>query len=241
MINIAICDDDKSFARKVGEDLARLAQAANLSCEMQIFHDGQKLVDSVNSGVFFDLIFLDIEMGSMDGLKAASEIRKIDKAVLIIYCSSHSEYAVEAYDVNPFRFLVKPPEATLLEKYFAQAIAEIIEDDAYFRYRDDKQSFKVPLKDILYFESDLRNVNIVLSEKVYSYHEKLSRVEETLKQNKVDFWRIHQSFLVNRRHIWRTKYSEIEMSNGTVLPISKGRRKYIREKYLDQMDSSMLE
>lgn len=53
------------------------------------FWKGEHLVDSVEMGNSFDIIFLDIEMGQEDGITVARRIRKIDKSVLIVYVTSH--------------------------------------------------------------------------------------------------------------------------------------------------------
>jgi len=241
MLSIAVCDDNKLFREKLEEYLAKFALDREIACEIETFSDGQDILRSVSKGALFDIIFLDIEMNHMDGLKAAREIRKFDKVALIIYCSSHSEFAIEAYEVRPFQFLVKPFKPQLLEKYFDDALQEVLADDPYFRYTKDKQSFKIPLKDILYFESNLKKVDIVLSDEARTFREKLNVIEKNLAQSKVEFWRIHQSLLVNRRHICKITFSEVEMSNDAVLPISENRRKYIREKYLDKVANSMVE
>jgi DNA-binding LytR/AlgR family response regulator len=218
-----------------------MVKARKLSCEMDIFHDGAGIAAAVKSGKRYDLIFLDIEMADMDGLRAAKEIRQHDKAALIIYVSSYSQYAIEAYDVRPFQFMVKPVNVDRLENYFDAALEEILDDDVYFRYINNKQSLKVPVKEILYFESNLRQVNIVTTTELRNYREKLSSVEKVLQQSKLDFWRIHQSYLVNRAHIFRARFSEVEMSNGTVLPISPAKRDEIREKYFTHFENSIVE
>ena len=65
------------------------------------------MVDICEKGRKYDLIFLDIEMRGMDGLTAAKEIRKIDELTMLIYVTNHESYALEAYDVQPYQFLVK--------------------------------------------------------------------------------------------------------------------------------------
>ena len=244
MIQIALCDDNKDFAEKMKSQLTRLAEDASIGCEIRTFYDGKDLARAVSLGTLFDIIFLDIEMEDMDGLKAAAEIRKVDKAALIIYVSSHSKYAIEAYNVRPFQFLVKPFDPALLKKYFVAALQELVEEDAYFRYKSNRQDFKVPLKDILYFESKAHTIKIVCANAEHSYRGRLGNVERALDQRqnlpKVNFWRIHQSYLVNSRYIWQVEYSKIEMSNGNVLPIAESKRKQIREKFLREIGDSAI-
>jgi len=244
VIQVALCDDNKDFTEKMKVQLAQFAEDASVGCEIRTFHDGKDLARAVSLGTLFDLIFLDIEMEDMDGLKAAAEIRKVDKAALIIYVSSHSKYAIEAYNVRPFQFLVKPFEPSLLKKYFDAALQELIEEDVYFRYKKNKQDFKILLKDILYFESKAHTVKIACANGEHSYRERLDNIEKALDQSqslpKVNFWRIHQSYLVNSRYIWQVEYSKIEMSNGDILQIAESKRKHIREKFLKEISENAI-
>jgi len=72
------------------------------------------------------------------------------------------------------------------------------------------------------------------------YYNKLNEIEEMLKVEKVDFWRIHQSYLVNTRYIFRKTNSQIELTNGEVLYISEDRRKEINESYCSFIETEML-
>jgi DNA-binding LytR/AlgR family response regulator len=232
MISFAVCDDNRQFVLQMASQLTSLAKAHGLSCTTELYLNGRDLVDAIKSDSFFDIIFLDIEMDGFDGLRTAREIRKLDKTVIIVYVSSHSKYAIEAYEHRPFRFLTKPLDKILLEKCFLAATEEIIDQNVYYDYMSNKQAFRVPLKDILYFESSQRDVMIVVDNERHRYRDKLSSIEKKLSSTRNDFWRIHQSFLINRHHIYRISYSEVEMSNGTVLPISQSRRKGICKQYL---------
>lgn len=51
---------------------------------------------------------MDIEMKRMNGISAAKIIWKIDEDVQLIYMSSHEEYVLQLFDVNPVGFLKKP-------------------------------------------------------------------------------------------------------------------------------------
>ena len=108
MINVAICDDVVSTTGKIETMLQNIAKRNFMPVDTDVFWKGEHLVDSVEMGNSFDIIFLDIEMGQEDGITVARRIRKIDKSVLIVYVTSHENYMMESFEIRPFRFLVKP-------------------------------------------------------------------------------------------------------------------------------------
>ena len=64
---------------------------------------------------------------------------------------------------------------TLIVKYF------------YFRYSYQRMNHKVPIKDILYFESNKRKIFIVTEQEILELYGKLNEIEETLKTCKISF------------------------------------------------------
>lgn len=241
MIAIAICEDDIDTAEDICQKIEIFAKEANVSVEIEVFGDGRDIVADILYGNQYDLIFMDIKMRHMDGMIAAQKIRAIDKAVLFIYITSYSGYAVEAYAVHPFQFLVKPYKQEVLKNYFLGAVNQIIEEDSYFRYSVNKKSYKVLMQDILYFESRGRTIFIVSKSGVYKFNSKLNSIDKTLASSKIEFWRIHQSYLVSRKHIYKIAYTEVKMSNDVSLPISEERRKGIRGKYFDKIGAGIIE
>lgn len=88
MVKIAICDNDIVLTSLVENLLYESAQKINIPIEIDIFFDGVTLKASMDQGTNYDLIYLDIEMEKLDGIKTARYIRKKNCTVLIIYISS---------------------------------------------------------------------------------------------------------------------------------------------------------
>lgn len=242
MINIAICDDDISITLEIENNLKRIGKEKGISLSIEVFGDGKDLVDEIYGGENYDIIYLDIEMKKLNGLDTAKKIRNIDRIVSIIYVTSYKGYAMDAFEVQPFQFIVKPIDTGRFSRIFMAAYQNVIRGDYFFRYNSHRQSYKILLSDIIYFESQVRMVNIFKSNKeTITYYAKINEIEKQINKSKADFWRIHQSYLVNRRHIYRISYSQVELSNGTVLPISEDRRKGIRDKYLDSIGDGLIE
>ena len=237
MINIAICDDDVTTTGNLETILYKIAKKNFVRIEAEVFWDGRQLAEAVEKGECFDMVFLDIEMGAEDGITAAHRIRKIDKNALIIYVTSHENYMQESFEVRPFRFLVKPVGEKDLEVCFQKAYEEICSNDSYFRYSYQRLNHKVLIRDILYFESSRRKIHIVTEKESFELYGKLNEIEESLKASKSAFLRVHQSFLVNYKHVDGLGYDFVVMDNGKRISISEDRRKQISEEYCTMEDT----
>lgn len=242
MIMIAICDDHIETAEELADKVKEIASGKQVSVEIEVFGDGRDLADYVEHGSHFDLILLDIEMKYVNGLDAAKRIRKVDKNVLLIYVTNYAGYSIEAYSVRPYQFLLKPIDSDKLKTYVSEALEEILKDDIYFRYSVNKENNKILVKEVIYFESNGRSVYIhTVKGEVFKFNGKLLNVEKVFEDSKAEFWRIHQSYLVNRRNMYKIGYAKVELCNGEVLPISEDKRKYIREKYLSMIGAYTIE
>ena len=92
MMKIAVCDDDMRFAAELEEMVRREAADAGISVETEAYSDGDTLVADIEKSYRYDLIFLDIEMERVNGINAARQIRRIDRAALLIYVSGYEQY-----------------------------------------------------------------------------------------------------------------------------------------------------
>lgn len=243
MLKVAICDDDIKFSGKFESMLLKIKESEHIALESEVYFDGKELVEAIcRNGKRYDLIFLDIEMKNMDGLTAAKEIRKYDDLTMLIYVTSHESYAIEAYEVQPFQFMVKPVNMERFHKYFMKAYEKLTKGPYYFLCEFKGKGHILRTRDIMYFKSNRRIIQIYMSDGTdYKFYGKMKDLENNLKQEKADFWRIHQSFLVNVRYIAVITHDHIILKNSKPLSISEDRRKLIGEKYCDYIKGDIVE
>ena len=86
LLHVAICDDEETFVQHLNALLTRYAQETGIALKISTYRDGADLVDPYDASL--DLIFLDIQMCAMDGLRAAEQIRKLDSKVAIIFLTT---------------------------------------------------------------------------------------------------------------------------------------------------------
>lgn len=236
-IKIGICDDDIAITGRIETMLEGIVGKTLIQTEMEVFWDGKKLVDTIDGGTYFDIVFLDIEMGQENGITIAKKIREIDKNVLIVYVTSHEIYMEESFEVRPFRFMVKPVSEGKLADCLRAAYEEISNNDSYFRYSYQRVSHKIPIRDICYFESERRKIYIVTAKEKLEFYGKLNEIERTVENSKATFLRVHQSFLINYRHVDGIGHDFVVMDNGQRLPISHDRQKKISQEYSAMEDT----
>ena len=217
MLKIAICDDDLGFTGSLETMVLEESRSIGIRVDTNVFSDGKTLLKSIQSGERYGLIFIDIEMEQVDG---------------IIYISGYDKYLKELFEVEPFRFLSKPLDKEKFRRYFKEACQRIGETEIFFQFTYNREIRKVPLKDIVYFESRNRVVHIFLRNGSTAYfYGKLSVVEKELADSRRYFLRIHQSFLVNYDYIAKMNFFNITISmNGKEieLKISEDRQKEVR-------------
>ena len=229
MLRIAICDDDLGFTGNLETLVLEESRNIRIRVDTDVFSDGKNLLKSIQSGEHYGLIFIDIEMEQIDGISAAQKIRETDRSVLFIYISGYDKYLKELFEVEPFRFLSKPLDKEKFRRYFKEACQRIGETEVFFQFTFNRELRKVPLKDVVYFESSNRVVHIFFGDGSTTYfYGKLSDVEKELAESRRYFLRIHQSFLVNYDYIVKMNFYNLTIRiNGKEinLKISEDRQR----------------
>lgn len=86
MIKIAVCDDEQHFVTQIKNILVEYGKTNQTDISVSEFHDGVMLLDRYDCS--YDIIFLDIKMPHIDGVKVAEKIRVRDPNVTIIFLTS---------------------------------------------------------------------------------------------------------------------------------------------------------
>ena len=149
-----------------------------------------------------DLIFLDINMPILDGINFIKSIER--NPLIIIITSAHSEFAVEAYELDLLDYLVKPisfprflKAVNKVQKIKSnhQSTQQITSERPYLFVKIDKKKMKkIYLDEILVIESLKDYLKINTTTDRYIIHQTLSSFTEQLPANK--FIRIHRSYTI---------------------------------------------
>ena len=233
MFHIAICDDELIVCNQIEDIILKVSSEISEKIEVEVFYSGEELCEYMLRQSDFDLIFLDIELKLLNGVQVGRKIREEmgNDIVQIVYISGKQGYAMDLFEIRPMNFLVKP----LSKEKITQVVKKFIElsgkGNQYFQFNIGKTLYKIPLKDILYFESEMKKIKVITKDSIKECYGKLSDVQQEIGNS--DFLLIHKSYLVNYFYVAEYQYESIKLTNGDILPISQNHRKDIRQKLLN--------
>lgn len=230
MIHIAICDDEKEFVIYLTDLLDRYAAETGEEIKVTAYYDGMELIEKYDTGI--DLIFLDIQMRLMDGLRAAEHVRRMDEKVGIIFLTTLTQYGLEGYKYQAANYIIKPMKYVRLKAEMDQWLKRHRKDDSpSMVIANDSGKYKVFLKSLRYVETFNRNLLLHTEQENIICYKSMKEMERKLQDK--GFVRCHTSYIVNLFYVKGIKKLDIELVTGEIIPVSQPKRKEFMEQLAD--------
>lgn len=219
MIRTAICDDEANTRSY----LSTLIRAQSYPCEIVEYTSaGDCLADHRE----IDLLFLDIELSSssLDGMTLAQKLRERISGTqpIIIFVTGYERYVFDAFDVGAFQYLLKPVDEKKFAQVFTRAIAQIEaareKTVRVLTLQSASINKTIPVDSIYYIESSDHKVVLHLKDGEFAYYAKIRDLELELQKQ---FFRIHKGYLVNLSYVEGYSKTEVMLTNGEKILISK--------------------
>ncbi len=235
ILSIAVCDDEVIFANKLKKIITIYMDTHQIDFEIDLYDSGVSFTNLNIEMSKYQIIFLDINMDRLDGIQTATKIREYCKDSFIVFVTAYVEYSIEGYKVEAIRYILKNnPQLVQAVNESLDTICTKLNYTAEFQTFEFKEGIKkLSLDRIAYIETEIHTLVFHVLEQdyvCYHYRDTLSNVAEQLKG--YGFWRIHQSYLVNRKYITKLSSYNAHMVNEEVLPIAKQRFHNIKEQFV---------
>lgn len=228
----ALCDDDKYITEEIKKLLLEYAKDNRITIDIDEFESGEELLNSEKN---YDIIVLDYQLGSTNGLTVAKELRKRNVLSSIIFLTSYPNFMIDAFEVNTFRFLLKPIDKSKFFKAIDDYI-KIVDANYPITIIQNKELKKINSNEICYIEADGKYSNIHLSNKIMHCSKTLAGVTKLLPA--YCFVKTHRAFVVNLHYIKSYSSDTVYLSNGESAFLSKNYQKSFQTSYMNFLEKN---
>ncbi|MCM1216912.1 MAG: LytTR family DNA-binding domain-containing protein [Lachnospiraceae bacterium] len=218
-MKIAICDDEPIFLKRM---YGYLWQQPD--CVVECFLSPDTLLHNYKSGERYDVVFLDIVMPPVNGIDLAKAIREYDEYVILVFFTAYLEYAPAGYEVNAFRYLLKP----VTEDDMLRTIKDIRVklENASLLVRTPECDLLLHIQDLQHLEADNKNTILFYKGDMITLRKGLNELETLLPAS--FFFRIHRKYIINLAYVREFDEAHVTLDSGRTFPVSRRNIKEFR-------------
>ena len=209
-------DDEKA----IREHICGLVEERQPESRIEAYATGEELLAS---GKRFDIVFLDIQMEGMNGIKAARNLREKNanlgvEDTVLVFITGIKDYVFDAFDLYAFQYLLKPID----ERKFAEVLEKAVREAAKKKERRvlfiKSRNLTLDQSEILYIESRAKKVEIHTVRQTIEIYAAMDELEGQLGD---EFYRCHRAYIVNMDCITEYDSESITLTNGDRVYLTK--------------------
>ena len=217
-IKIGICDDDPAQVTLTETLTAQWALENGHDARIKIYKNAESLLFDFEGESDFDILLLDIEMGDMNGVTLAKNIRKKSETVQIIFITGYSDYISDGYDVAALHYLMKPLKAEKLFEVLSRAVAKLTKDGKMITLKIADEIIRLPIREIKYIDVCKNDITIHAKRDIV-VRKTLSEIETELDGR---FFRTGRQSIINLDYVRRTTKTCVYLAGGDEVPLPRG-------------------
>lgn len=215
---VAICDDSLTDAVFVQELLHNWAAERQVAIQAEVFPSAESFLFRYTEDKEFDILLLDIEMGAMDGVTMAKQVRRDNETVQIVFITGYSDYIAEGYEVAALHYLMKPVNREKLFAVLDRAVEKRRQNERCLNLKMPGEMVRLPFYEIRYLDVH-QNYVTVHGKDDYTVKRPLGEFEGELDER---FCRVGRAMILNLQYVQRVTKTQVVLSDGTVLPLPRG-------------------
>lgn len=240
MINILICDDSKLSLDINKAYVTNFLGKNKIKAECYTFREISDELTKLYHSVHIDIALLDIDFQKgEEGIELARNIMKSNPLAIIIFVTSHEEYAMDAYNLTAFGYLTKPYEEKQFEKLFARAILQLrgirsVKNNPNVEFVANGKKQLLKENSILYVEKSGHTVNVITETQTFSIYDSLKNVVDKFSDS---FIQVNKGTLVNRKYITGITNQVITITTGKQFEIPVRKVKEVQAAYMEKHEN----
>ena len=226
---IAIVDDNNADAEYVHSLLKAWAQDRQTSVQAEQFLSAESFLFHYAEDKAWDILLLDIEMGTMDGVMLAKKLRQEKDTVQIVFITGYADYIAEGYEVAALHYLMKPVKKDKLFSVLDRAVESLAKNETVLSFAVSGEMLRLPVYQIKYADV-LGNYVTIHALENFKIKMTLGELEKQLDDR---FFRVSRSVIVNLTQISRVTRTEIKLYDGASIPLPRGAYEAVNRAIID--------
>lgn len=219
--DIAIIEDEESAFLSLEDMLQRYERENDTKFIFSYYRDAESFLQNYRPSA--DIVFMDIELSGMDGMRAAKKLRAADESVVIIFITNMRQYAIKGYEVGALNYILKPVNYHGLAMTLNRALRAVQLKKNNTIVLKIENSYRVIGTEKIKFVEVLNHyVTVSTIEGKLTYYGNLVDIEKKLL--KKNFFRCSSSFIVNMKYITDITGNDIIIGED-VIKISRSKKK----------------
>lgn len=233
MFDICILDDEREDAQTTKKMVERYFSRRELEINrIDVYQDAFMLLKAQKR---YDLLFLDIEVGSENGIQVAKQMREYAPDMIIVVITSYVQYSIEGYKIQAARYLLKPVPETLL----ASELDEVLADGdvvGYLLVDDGKKQCRIKRAEVYYIESYDRKVRVHTKQGCFLDKHAIRYWSEQLSSSFIEPFK---GILVHVKWISSIEKDSLTIENHQQLPLARRRVEAVKEAWYRYQENSL--
>ena len=240
-MRVALCDDTNSDLENLKKLLQAYSKLNNIPLDIYIYNNSRVLINNVSyfREKEYSIYFLDIIMDK-NGIDVAKELREVTPDVPIIFTTSSKEFAINAFKVQAFDYILKPVKKEELFSCLDKLITSMqVAVKASFNIKLNNLSIvTININEITYIEQKDRRLMFHMNDGTSHLTTSIrGKFLEEIPFNIEDynFINCHSSFVINMNQIKSITDHSFIMKNGHNIPIAKRIEKQVVDTYTNYL------
>ena len=237
VLKIAVCDDEQLYLDKTRAMLEQYAAAHDLEITAEAFSNSSALLDSIEAGERHDIYLLDIYMPGVSGMSVATDLRSKGVRSPIIFLTSSTEHAVEAFGVDATHYLLKPYTQ---QNFFAamdkamQSISSHAEESIVLKIGGEYRN--VTVDRIMYCEAADNYQRLWMKDGSELLARMTASELYTLLEGFGCFYRCGRAYILNLDHVTKVSAASAVLKNGVELSLPRSTVAGLRSAFFDHFN-----
>ena len=230
-MRICYVEDEISQAELLRKRVIAWGESNDIQVNMDLYKSANEYLFNAGKSAY-DLIFLDIRMDDTNGMELARRIREEDKDVLLVFVTSERGFVFEGYEVDAYRYILKPVSDDKLTEVLEYAKNNAVRDEGSIVLKIDNEITRIMRNDIAYIEVKGHYVDIHTVSETIIYKTSFEDLMELLNENSLVFIKTHRSYAVNLDKILKIGRMEVTLITKETVPVSKSMYESVNKAFI---------